>query len=130
MLMLSTWLRQKVLSLSLGARHDPLRRPERSAAFSAEEVKARLHDDPRAEPRTAVVHAAAREVSGWTDLLSRSDEFVLGRTASRLPTVIFWYQRGLSTEEIGQRLGPFGGSWDGERALAVASRLIATHLNR
>ncbi len=130
MLTLSTWLRQKVLSLSLGASHNRLRPPVRSGAFSAAEVQARLQSDPAGEPRTAVVHAAAREVSCWSDLLTRSDQFHLGRTASRLPSVIFWYQRGLSTEQIGQRLSPFGASWDGERAVAVASRLIATHLNR
>ena len=55
--------------------------------------------------------------------------FDLGRTATRLPTVVFWYRQGVSLADIGRRLSPFGGAWDANRALDAATSLIADVLN-
>jgi hypothetical protein len=43
---------------------------------------------------------------------------------------VYWYRQGVPPGEIGQRLSPFGGAWDADRALHVAAALIATSLNR
>lgn len=104
--------------------------PADASTFCAAEVQALLPEDPSASPRVRAVHEAAAQISAWTGLLTTSDEFELGRSATRLPSVVYWYQQGLSNHEIGRRLGPLSSSWDGERAVALASRLIATHLNR
>ena len=98
--------------------------------FVAEEVRELLRRDASADPRAALVYAAASDTRTWTTLLKRSDRFELGQIAGRLPAVVFWYTSGTSTEEIGRRLGFFGGAWDGEQAINTASRLIATSLNR
>jgi hypothetical protein len=49
-------------------------------------------------------------VSAWTALLGPRTAYALGRTAERLPTVVFWYTR--------------------DQAVDVASQLIAYLLNR
>jgi hypothetical protein len=99
-------------------------------SFTAEEVRQRLQIDRVDHPRTAAVHAAAARTSLWSDRLPERVAFDLGRTAGRLPTVVFWYRQGVSTHEIGRRLSPFGGSWDADRALNAAAALIAQALNR
>jgi len=77
------------------------------------------------------VHAAAAEVGPWMRLLPNDAglEHRLGLAASRLPSVVFWYRQGLSPEEIGRRLTPFGCGCYGDRAIAAACALIATLLN-
>jgi hypothetical protein len=97
--------------------------------FSAEEVRLRLRQDDH-DPRTMAVQAAAARTGVWSNLMSEGLAFDLGRTATRLPTVVFWYCQGVPLAEIGRRLAPFGGVWDGERALEVATALIAFALNR
>ena len=106
-----------------------LRPPPR---FSCEEV--RLHLQPGSssdDPRTSAVEAAAAEVGAWMRLLpedaSREDR--LGRAAGRLPSVVFWYREGLSAEDIGRRLVPFGERCYGDRAIDAACGLIAALIN-
>jgi hypothetical protein len=100
------------------------------AHFTPQEVRQRLKLDSASDPRTAAVHAAAARSGLWSSLLSRKVEVDLGRAASRLPTVVYWYRQGVSPREIGRRLYLFGSSWDAERALDVAATLIAKALNR
>jgi hypothetical protein len=73
--------------------------------YSHREVRARLLDEmSQADPRTAAVYAAAAEVGAWMRLLpgDAAREHRLGLAASRLPSVVFWYRQGLSSEEIGR----------------------------
>ncbi|MBV9894456.1 MAG: hypothetical protein JO020_09820 [Chloroflexi bacterium] len=98
--------------------------------FTAEEVRMRLRLDSACDTRTAAVHAAASLSGVWASLLTDRVAFDLGRSANRLPTVVFWYRQGLSPHEIGRRLSPFGTCWDAERALTAAAELIAQALNR
>ena len=65
----------------------------------------------------------------WSMLLSEKLANDLGRAAARLPSVVYWYMHGIPPHEIGQRLSPFGSAWDAERALDVATSLIAKALN-
>jgi hypothetical protein len=110
-----------------------LRRVQSRAPYSPREVRARLREDPSSrEPRTAAVHAAAAEIGAWMHLLPQeaAREDHLGLAASRLPTVVFWFCRGMQPQEIGRRLTPFGESCYGNRAIDAASTLIAELLNR
>jgi len=112
---------------------DVLRRVRTHAPYSPGEVRARLREDSSpTDPRTATVHAAAAEIGAWMHLLPQeaAREDHLGLAASRLPTVVFWYRRGMSAREIGRRLTPFGESCYGDRAIDAASALIAELLNR
>jgi hypothetical protein len=97
--------------------------------FTPSEVRQRLRQDGAADPRTAAVHAAAARTALWSGLLPDKVAYDLGRTATRLPTVVFWYCQGVSAHEIGRRLSSFGGAWDADRALDVATALIAHILN-
>jgi hypothetical protein len=99
-------------------------------SFSRTEVRQRLLVARADNPRTAAVHAAAALTSVWASRLPDRLVFDLGRTASRLPMVVFWFRQGLSAQEIGGRLSAFGGAWDAEHALDVAATLIADTLNR
>ncbi len=105
----------------------------RISSFTAEEVRKRLLfsglEDAEDE-RTAAVHLAAAQTSVWSSHLRQQVAFDLGRSADRLPTVVFWYRQGTPLGEIGRRLSPFGGAWDAERAVDAAAELIATSLNR
>ena len=103
--------------------------PQVETRFTAEEVLARLRQDPTREHRTAAVHAAASEVSAWTSRMAPDTARELGRTADRLPSAVFWYVQGRSNDDIGRRLRPLGGAWDAELALNVATFLIAGVLN-
>src|SRR6266540_554013 len=99
-----------------------------SEPYSPQEVRTRLLDEmSHGDPRTAAVHAAAAEVGAWMRLLpgDATREHRLGRAASRLPTVIYWHRHGLSPEEIGRRLAPFGEACYGDRAIDGACTLIA-----
>jgi hypothetical protein len=98
--------------------------------FTPTEVRQRLRLDQRADPRTAAVHAAAARTSLWSGLLTDKLAYDLGRTSTRLPTIVFWYCQGVSAHEIGRRLSAFGGAWDADRAVDVASALIAHILNQ
>jgi hypothetical protein len=98
--------------------------------YTAREVRERLLMAAPDDPRTAAVHAAAARTGVWLSALSDSLALDLGRAASRLPTIVFWYSQGVPAREIGQRLSPFGSEWDAERALEVATTLIASVLNR
>jgi len=100
--------------------------------YRHKEVRARLCTDvSQSDPRTAAVHAAAAEVGAWMRLLSNdaTREHRLGRVARRLPPVIYWHRHGLSPEEIGRRLAPFGEACYGDRAIDGACTLIAALLN-
>jgi len=98
-------------------------------SFSPAEVRQRLLV-PRADhPRTAAVHAAAALTSVWSSRLPDRLAFDMGRTATRLPSVVLWFRQGLPAQEIGRRLSTFGGAWDAEHALDVAATLIADTLN-
>ncbi|HEX8968116.1 MAG TPA: hypothetical protein VF937_09565 [Chloroflexota bacterium] len=103
--------------------------PQRNT-FTAREVRRRLQVDTLDDPRTAAVHAAAAHTSLWAESLSDRLVLDLGRTAYRLPSVVFWYRQGVPAHEIGRRLSPFGGAWDANHALDVAAALIARALNR
>ncbi|MBV9579694.1 MAG: hypothetical protein JO057_13985 [Chloroflexi bacterium] len=98
--------------------------------FTPAEVRQRLKVDHADDPRTAAVHAAAERVGIWSSLLRQREALELGRAASRLPTVVFWYRQGVSACEIGRRLSPLGGAWDANRAVDTAAALIAQMLNR
>jgi hypothetical protein len=101
-------------------------------SYSPTEVRARLREDGSgSDPRTAAVHAAAAAIGAWMYLLpaEASREHHLGLAAARLPSVVFWYRHGLSAEEIGRRLTPFGCGCYGDRAIDAACALIAAHLN-
>jgi hypothetical protein len=102
----------------------------RSTSYTPEEVRLRLGDERADDPRTLAVQAIAAQTGVWSGRLARQQAYELGRAAGRLPSVVFWYCQGVSLEEIGQRLSPMGGPWDAERALNVATVLIAETLNR
>jgi len=104
--------------------------PRSAPDYSPEEVRLRLTQDELADPRTAAVHTAAAHTGLWSTLASDQVTAELGRAATRLPTVVYWYRQGISAHEIGRRLSPFGGTWDAEHALAVAAALIAYVLNQ
>jgi len=106
------------------------RLPRTRWTFTPEEVRERLRQDGAADPRTAAVHGAAAQTGLWSSLLPDKLAFELGRTASRLPTIVLWYRQGVPPNEIGRRLSPMGGAWDADRAIDVAMLLIATALNR
>jgi hypothetical protein len=99
-------------------------------SFTAAEVRRRLQIDGCADSRTVAVHAAAALSGVWASLLTERRALDLGRSANRLPTVVFWYRQGVSPHEIGRRLSPFGTCWDAERAVNAAAELIAQALNR
>jgi hypothetical protein len=99
-------------------------------SFTAAEVRQRLRLTSPGEARTAAVHTAAAMTGIWSSLLPDRLAFDLGRSATRLPTVVYWYSQGVPLHEIGRRLSPFGGVWDADRALDVASGLIAHAMNR
>jgi hypothetical protein len=98
--------------------------------YTAAEVLQRLQVDRADDPRTAAVHAAAAQIGVWSSLLSEGVAYELGRSAQRLPTVVYWYRQGVSPCEIGRRLSPLGAAWDANRALNEAAALIALALNR
>ena len=98
--------------------------------FTAAEVRHRLQANGMDDVRTLAVMAMAARTGVWSSDVPDRLAFDLGRTANRLPSVIFWYRQGLSMCEIGRRLSPFGGAWDANRALDTAASLIATALNR
>jgi len=97
--------------------------------YTSEEVRLRLQADWKGDERTAAVHAAAARTSIWSSRLPDSLAFNLGRSANRLPTVVFWHRQGISPQDIGRRLSPFGTEWDADRALDAAASLIAEVLN-
>jgi hypothetical protein len=97
--------------------------------FTAEEVRQRLLSADTTHSRTTAVHAAAARTALWTSRLPEKAARDLGRAASRLPTVVYWYRQGVPASEIGRRLSPFGGAWDADRALEVAAVLITEVLN-
>jgi hypothetical protein len=102
-------------------------------AYTPDEVRLRLRlDASDGSPRTKAVHAAAANVGAWTQLLPKdaSREAQLSLAAARLPSVVFWYRQGLTADEIGRRLAPFGEGIYGERAIYAACSLIASLLNR
>jgi hypothetical protein len=103
--------------------------PRPIRTYTSEEVRLRLQLEDTAHPRTIAVHAAAAQSSIWSSLLTEKVAFDLGRAATRLPTVVFWYRQGVPPHEIGRRLSRFGGAWDADRAITVASELIARALN-
>jgi hypothetical protein len=98
--------------------------------FSPREVRERLRIENSDDPRTVQVHEAASRTGEWAGRLSDRLSFELGRAATRLPTIVYWYRQGIPPREIGRRLSPFGSEWDAERALDVAATLIARSLNR
>src|SRR5690348_4292312 len=76
----------------------------RKDTYSPQEVRERLQvDHLDGDARTAAVHAAAALTAVWTSLLPDRLAFDLGRSADRLPTVVYWHRQGLSAYEIGRR---------------------------
>jgi hypothetical protein len=106
-----------------------LETPEKLQPYTAEEVRSRLRLSDLLEPRTAAVHAAASRTAVWSALLPERVARDLGAAGNRLATVVFWFAQGITLDEIGRRISPFGGAWDAERAVEVASALIAYVLN-
>ena len=98
--------------------------------YSTEEVLQRLCSDDPTGPRTVTVQTAARQTAAWSALLPAAAARDLGPSGSRLPSVVFWYRQGLDFAHMGQRLSPFAGAWDAERATMAACGLIAGLLNR
>jgi hypothetical protein len=97
--------------------------------FTAEEVRQRLRVDRPEDERTAAVHAVAAQTGLWSGRVPDRLAFDLGRAASRLPTVVYWYRQGVPLHEIGRRPSPFGGASEATRALDAAAWLIARTLN-
>src|SRR5690242_15816661 len=97
--------------------------------YTPEEVRQRLGVGDTEHPRTQAVHAAAARTAVWSALLPDKIAFDLGAAGRRLPSVVFWHSQGMSLEDIGRRISRFGGAWDAERAIDVASQLIAHVLN-
>jgi hypothetical protein len=114
----------------LGLRRLLGRFPRTAHTYSPEEVRLRLTQNELADPRTAAVHAMAAQTGLWSSLASDQVTAELGRAATRLPTIVYWYRQGVSAHEIGRRLSPFGGAWDADHALAIAAALIAYVLNQ
>ncbi|MGI9146485.1 MAG: hypothetical protein ACR2IK_08090 [Chloroflexota bacterium] len=104
--------------------------PRPARTYTPEEVRLRLQLDDTGHARTMAVHAAAAQCGVWSSLLPEKVAVDLGRTAVRLPTVVYWYRQGVPAQEIGRRLSRFGGAWDADRAIGVACELIARALNR
>ena len=103
---------------------------DRTSRYTAAEVRSLL--DPQVDgvtARGAAVLAAAAVPSGWTAYLGQGEAAELGQAAGRLPTILFWHRAGHSADEIGPRLGLFGGSRRAERALEVVAGCIAARLN-
>ena len=98
-------------------------------SFTPEEVRQRLRHADSVHPRTVAVQTAAARTAVWSALLPDNVAFDLGPAGRRLPSVVFWHSQGVSLEDIGRRLSRFGGAWDAERAIDVASQLIAHMLN-
>src|SRR5262252_4128101 len=98
--------------------------------YIAREVRDRLQVDWEGDERTAAVHAAAARTAIWSSRLPDRIAFNLGRSAHRLPTVVYWHRQGVQPDEIGRRLSPFGTEWDADRAIEAATSLIAEVLNR
>jgi hypothetical protein len=98
--------------------------------YTVKEVRQRLQVNLDGDLRTAAVHTAAAMTGVWSSAVPDRMAFDLGRSAGRLPSVVFWYRQGLSPCEIGRKLSPFGTQWDAERALDAAASLIAQALNR
>lgn len=98
--------------------------------YTVKEVRQRLQVDLDGDARTAAVHAAAAMTGVWSRELPDRVAFDLGRSAGRLPSVVYWYRQGLSLCEIGRKLSMFGTAWDAERAIDAAALLIAQALNR
>jgi len=110
-----------------------VKRPAASQPYTTAEVRARLRLEPaEGQPRTQAVHAAASDVGAWITLLpaGAEREAQLSLAAARLPSVVYWYRHGLTAEQIGRRLAPFGENVYGERAIDAACSLIATLLNQ
>jgi len=103
--------------------------PEKLQPYSAEEVRQRLRESDLLDPRTASVHTAASRTAVWSALLPERVARDLGAASNRLATVVFWHAQGMPLEEIGRRISRFGGAWDADRAIDVASALIAYVLN-
>ena len=102
----------------------------RAPRYTAAEVLALLGPEPigPADRRQAVL-ATAAVPSSWTGNITGRDAWELGRVADRLPTILFWHRGGLSPDEIGRRIGLFGGPWRARRALEIAAACIAARLN-
>ena len=106
-----------------------------AARYTASDVRSLLDastpTNPSAEEpderREAVLEVAARP-SAWTDRLGRQQRWVLGRLADRLPTIVAFYARGTSLEELARREGCLT-TYTVERALDAACACIAEHLN-
>lgn len=104
--------------------------PQRTT-YTPEEVGQRLRlDDSETDPRTRAVHRAVAHTGIWSSLLSPKVAADLGRAGTCLPLIVFWHRQGVPAADIGQRVSPFGGAWDAERALDVAFALIAQTLNQ
>jgi hypothetical protein len=98
--------------------------------YTADEVRERLRDLDADDPRTRAVRAAASETGRWMSRLDRRRAADLGeRMARRLPTIVFWYARGRTLDEIGADLTVFGCDWAAERAMRAAAACIAACLN-
>ena len=72
--------------------------------YSADEVLQLLRWGDPADPRAAAVHSAASQTAAWSASLPDTAARDLGPAATRLPTVIFWYQRGVDFADIRRRL--------------------------
>ena len=99
-------------------------------SFTIEEVRRALRVGVAQDRRTATIHAAASQTAIWSSRLPDEIATDLGRAATRLPTIVYWYRQGIPAHEIGRRISPFGSAWDGNRAIEVAAALIADALNQ
>jgi hypothetical protein len=106
--------------------------PVGSRPLTSAEIRAYLRSErPPDGTRAEAVLVAAADVSAWMRLLpaDASREHKLGLAAARLPSVVYWFRRGCSAEDIGRRLTPFGEASYGNRAIDAACALIAQRLN-
>jgi hypothetical protein len=97
--------------------------------FTAGEVRALLAAPASdSSGRRAAVLAVAAAPGAWVHRARPRDAEVAAWLAQRLPTVVYLYATGISTDELGRRLGGRG-AWAVEQALNVACAAIADRLN-
>jgi hypothetical protein len=104
-------------------------RADQLELFTEEQVRDLLRPDSvgPAASRSAVLTAAS--ISNlWLATPSGYRRTESLRLAYRIPSILFWYSRGASVDEIRLRLGEWS-VWAVEDALRAACSLLPAHLN-
>lgn len=78
--------------------------------------------------RSEAIRQAAARPADWTGALSPQQRLEIGELADRLPTVVYHYASGGTSNELLERHGGWS-TWRYDRALELAGLSIARHLN-